>query len=43
LLQHPDAPDVDKVRAAVDTHRNNWLRGYRGVLGFAYLMLVRSP
>lgn len=40
LLRHPDLPEADKVRADVDTHRNNWLHGYRGVLGFAYLTLV---
>lgn len=41
LLEHPDAPDAAEVRAAVDGHRNGWLHGYRGVLGFAYLTLVR--
>jgi hypothetical protein len=41
LLEHPDAPDAAEVRAAVDNHRNGWLHGYRGVLGFAYLTLVR--
>lgn len=32
-----DAPDV---RAEVTTHRSHWLRGYRNVLGLAYLTLV---
>jgi SAM-dependent methyltransferase len=41
LLQHPDAPNADELRAEIDTHRANWLHGYRGVLGFAYLTLVR--
>jgi SAM-dependent methyltransferase len=41
LLDHPDAPDADEVRAFVDEHRNGWLRGYRGYLGFAYLTLIR--
>lgn len=41
LFEHPDAPDAAEVRAAVDDHRNGWLHGYRGVLGFAYLTLVR--
>jgi SAM-dependent methyltransferase len=40
LLQHPDAPDAADVRAEIDAHRNGWLHGYRGVLGFAYLTLV---
>lgn len=41
LLEHPDAPDAAEVRTAVDNHRNGWLHGYRGVLGFAYLTLIR--
>jgi SAM-dependent methyltransferase len=41
LLEHPDAPNAAEVRAAVDDHRNGWLHGYRGVLGFAYLTLAR--
>jgi SAM-dependent methyltransferase len=36
LMSHPEA---DRVRVAADEHRAGWLRGYRGVLGFAYLML----
>jgi cyclopropane fatty-acyl-phospholipid synthase-like methyltransferase len=39
LLANPDALEVDQVRARADAHRNRWLRGYRGVLGFAYLTL----
>jgi SAM-dependent methyltransferase len=39
LLAHPGAAAADDVQAAVDAHRNGWLRGYRGVLGFAYLTL----
>ena len=39
LLQHPDAAVAD-VRAEIDTHRNGWLHGYRGILGFAYVTLV---
>jgi SAM-dependent methyltransferase len=42
LLDHPGAPDADQVRATADEHRNNWLRGYRGVLGFAYLTLATT-
>ena len=40
LLEHPDAPNAAEVRNEIDTHRNGWLRGYRGVLGFAYLTLA---
>jgi hypothetical protein len=40
LLDHPDAPDAAAVRSVVDEHRNGWLHGYRGILGFAYLTLV---
>ena len=40
LVQHPDAPEAADIRAEVDRHRNSWLRGYRTVLGFAYLTLV---
>jgi SAM-dependent methyltransferase len=29
----------DDVRRRADEHRTGWLRGYRGVLGFAYLTL----
>lgn len=41
LLDHPDASDFDEVRAVVDKHRDGWLHGYRGYLGFAYLTLAR--
>ncbi len=33
------APSDEKRRAEADEHRTGWLRGYRGVLGFAYLTL----
>jgi SAM-dependent methyltransferase len=36
VMTHPSAVDV---RAKADEHRAGWLRGYRGVLGFAYLTL----
>lgn len=36
LMSHPDD---DTRRAEADRHRDGWLRGYRGVLGFAYLVL----
>jgi cyclopropane fatty-acyl-phospholipid synthase-like methyltransferase len=40
LLRNPEAPAAGGVRAEIDAHRDGWLRGYRGVLGFAYLTLV---
>lgn len=40
LLANPDHPDVTEITAAVDAHRAGWLRGYRDVLGLAYLVLV---
>lgn len=41
LLTYGDHPDADSVRAKADLHRTEWLRGYGGVLGFAYLTLGR--
>lgn len=41
LLEHPDHPEAAEVRAVVDEHRDAWLKGYRGELGFAYLTLAR--
>ena len=32
-------PSAEGERATADEHRTGWLRGYRGVLGFAYLTL----
>jgi cyclopropane fatty-acyl-phospholipid synthase-like methyltransferase len=32
--------DDPETRAKADQHRSRWLRGYRGVLGLAYLTLV---
>lgn len=43
LLANPSGPDADRVRGTVDGHRDGWLRGYRGVLGFAYLVLAPGP
>jgi SAM-dependent methyltransferase len=40
-VHHGDQPGADQIRADADTHRNEWLRGYRNVLGFAYLTLAR--
>jgi hypothetical protein len=40
LVRNPDALQAGEVRAGIDAHRNGWLRGYRGILGFAYLTLA---
>lgn len=40
LATHPDHPLAEETRERVDRHRASWLRGYRGVLGLAYLTLV---
>ena len=39
LAANPDSPHAVEVRAELDRHRNEWLNGYRGILGFAYLVL----
>ena len=41
LLTHADHPEADKVRTRRDKQRSIWLRGHRGVMGFAYLTLGR--
>ncbi len=43
LLDHPDDGRAKEVRAGADEHRDAWLRGYRGVLGFGYLTLAAPP
>ncbi|NUS09943.1 MAG: class I SAM-dependent methyltransferase [Streptomyces sp.] len=40
LAAHPSHPLAAETRARADTHRAAWLRGYRNVLGIAYLTLV---
>ncbi|MCN9242637.1 methyltransferase domain-containing protein [Streptomyces sp. RY43-2] len=40
LAAHPDHPLAQETRDRVDSHRGMWLRGYRGVMGLAYLTLV---
>ena len=39
LIAHPDHPEAVEVRAALDSQRAIWLRGHRGLMGFAYLTL----
>ena len=40
LAACPDHPEAAGIRQRVDEHRSYWLRGYRGLLGFAYLTLI---
>jgi cyclopropane fatty-acyl-phospholipid synthase-like methyltransferase len=40
LAAHGDHPLAAETRERLDGHRSAWLRGYRGVLGLAYLTLV---
>ncbi|QEU94728.1 SAM-dependent methyltransferase [Streptomyces kanamyceticus] len=40
LASHPGHPLAAQTRAKADAQRANWLHGYRGVLGIAYLTLV---
>jgi SAM-dependent methyltransferase len=40
LASHGDHPKAAEIRAQVDQHRSFWLRGYYGLLGYAYLTLV---
>jgi cyclopropane fatty-acyl-phospholipid synthase-like methyltransferase len=40
LAAHPGHPAAAEIRKGVDEHRSFWLRGYRGVLGLAYLTLI---
>ncbi|MEI5103458.1 class I SAM-dependent methyltransferase [Streptomyces sp. PmtG] len=40
LAEHPGHPLARETRDRVDRHRALWLRGYRGVMGLAYLTLV---
>lgn len=40
LAAHPDHPETAEIRQRVDEHRSYWLRGYRGLLGLAYLTLI---
>jgi cyclopropane fatty-acyl-phospholipid synthase-like methyltransferase len=40
LAAHPDHPEAAELRQRLDEHRSHWLRGYRGLLGLAYLTLT---
>jgi SAM-dependent methyltransferase len=40
LATHGDHPRAAQIRAQLDQHRSYWLRGYRGIMGLAYLTLV---
>ncbi|MCP2328388.1 SAM-dependent methyltransferase [Hamadaea flava] len=39
ILDHPDHPETAGLRDKLDAQRSIWLRGHRGVMGFAYLTL----
>jgi SAM-dependent methyltransferase len=40
LASRGDHPEAARIREQLDQHRSYWLRGYRGILGMAYLTLV---
>ncbi|WP_037911114.1 methyltransferase [Actinacidiphila yeochonensis] len=40
LATHPEHPRAAETRTRLDRQRRSWLRGYRGVLGIAYLTLT---
>jgi len=40
LAANPDHPLAKETRDRVDRHRSTWLRGYRDVMGLAYLTLL---
>ena len=40
LAAHPDHQEAAELRQRLDEHRSHWLRGYRGLLGLAYLTLA---
>ncbi|MER5866729.1 class I SAM-dependent methyltransferase [Kitasatospora sp. NPDC002040] len=41
-LDHPDHPDSAEAAATAAEHRDGWLGGYRGTLGFLTLVLRRA-
>lgn len=40
LVDNADSPHAADVAATADSHRTAWLRGWREVMGFAYLTLL---
>lgn len=42
-LDRPEHPERGQVLEAATRHRDDWLRGYRGTLGFVTLLLRRTP
>ena len=42
-LDHPEHPDHGQAMEAAADHRDAWLHGYRGTLGFVTLLLRRAP
>ena len=41
LVDNSEHSEAANTRARSDAHRDRWLRGYRDVLGFCYLILGR--
>jgi SAM-dependent methyltransferase len=41
-VDNPGHPEADAARALAREHRDQWLRGYRNILGFVNLVLRRS-
>jgi SAM-dependent methyltransferase len=41
-IENPGHPDAADARTAAREHRDQWLRGYRNVLGFVTLLLRRA-
>jgi hypothetical protein len=42
-LDHPSDPDSATAVETADAHRTQWLRGYRGTLGFITMVLRAAP
>jgi hypothetical protein len=40
LATHGNHPEAARIGQQVDQHRSYWLRGYRGIMGLAYLTLI---
>lgn len=41
LHSHPDAPNAEALRQQLDDRLTEYVGGYRGILGFCYLVLAR--